>query len=72
MSAIHQAWKDALADELRATAEHDARRCAGIDQELDAWVNPAPAVKSAAQKVRDTLKTQRQARDISNQNKDQA
>ena len=72
MSALHREWLADQADKLRATAAHDARHCAGINQELDAWANPSTAVKSAAQKVRETLKTQRQARDISNQNKDQA
>lgn len=64
MSALHRAWLAEQADKLRATAAHDAQHCAGIDQELNAWANPAPAVTQAAARVRSLIKERRLIRDL--------
>lgn len=72
MSAQHRAWLADQADKLRATAAHDARHCAGINQELDAWANPAPAVTQAAARLRSINNERRLARELNSQKKEQA
>ena len=70
MSAQHRAWLNDQADKLRRTAEHDAQHCAGIDQELNAWANPAPAVTQAAARLRSINNERRLARELDKLNKD--
>ena len=64
MSVLHRAWINDQADKLRAIQQHDAQHCAGIDQELNAWANPAPAVTQAAARVRSLIKERRLIRDL--------
>ena len=70
MSALHRAWINDQADKLRAIQQHDARHCAGINQELDAWANPAPAVTQAAERLRSINNERRLARELEKFDKD--
>ncbi len=54
MSALHRAW---LADQADQAAQHAAAQAHALR-------HPSPGVKRAAQRVRDTLRAARLARDL--------
>lgn len=53
MSALHRSWLADQADAIKYQREM---------RELDAYANPTPANKAAAQKVRETLAEKRRER----------
>ena len=60
MSALHRSW---LADQADQAAQHAAAQAHALR-------NPSPAARQAAQRVRDTLRDARLARDLDRYAKD--
>ncbi len=61
MSAQHRAWVEAQADAIKYRRQM---------AELDAYANPSPAARDAAERMRETLAEKRLAREANQPNKE--